>query len=1551
MSNLKRFLAMTLVMVMMIGALAMSTSAKLFDDVEALKDADLSAAIDLLSELGIAKGTTTETFDPESNVTRQQFALFVARIHTATPEYFVSNESVKDEIPFGDLKDPTYFLAIKHCYENNIINGKVAPTEDAKGTFDPEGEIMLQEAVTMLVRALGYDNQGLSYPVGFLAKAKEIGLLEGFGLASKKAESMVSRADMAGLLYNYFQGNYYEVNLVWNNSSAKYVEMVSLKPVAEKFGITKIEGYVTAIEGASLPMWVEDPYTSGILGAGGAVTDMHWVKIGTNDPISIRNAANPGNGGFDIIVSWVTPETSTKVSNEWVTHTVSGVTYAQMATVSTNERVVGHLRTNKAALGLDVDYKDLEGSRYLLGLKVIAYLDSANKGIKLPAPIVVGTKTRAAKSEIDGKVLSTDAGFSPSLNSFTFTDAEGVASKFIQYNFTGLDSLTYLNDNWTGLPINTIGERRRDEGDINYYTGYVFTSDTGRVLGSRGLAVNLNGADNADMLTLARIINTGNADKGAMDIDVIDNGFNRDGTPNRYVVFTPYEARYVRDDFEGNKRTYRGDGNQVNISNQANIQYVDATTFKASAPAGGNAYYLNDQGEYVIIKQKLVEVTANNTLGFVTEKDNNTTTFKIGVANKDNAGSYGYDKIDFSANAVKYATLYNRSNAASIAYTNSGTGNPNAYAMEEYDGFKIFTIGTAPYNYGFVGANTASFFVYRDVNAENGANRRWGYITSEYGSTTWVNGQSATIYEVHNIKTGAVELIYDVGPNRTVPYKAGEHISYMTVGFYTPNTHNILAAVNPLGERFKLVTDEITDYKGQHGDLASAIPLPSKKIEPITSAEAQEGLNKAVKALKEALTKAAKVGTFANTAAWRTAMGADVVTGAEAALTLYDTNVMDATGTVLNAVLGGGDVFIDSAINTWSATAITDATTKANVETYIGTLSTAALKAYAEAINATTFPNKSKAALAILAALEKYVADVEVVKKARFPDEPNPADPHANLAEMAGAIMTSSSLIADVVVNATYQMKSDAILKAFAKAIMEGKTSNGLWDDSKLDAVVYGLNETCFDQLGNISGGVLVMENELDTIRYRLSFVPFAGPKTDDLLWTATTNTSLATVQGNLYVQVSTYDATTKAWSAYKDLGTGRIDFKNIIVKITNDPAVHTPLEGRLVNLGIVDGAENFLLNDANTFQTRTAFGMADMLNGINVPNTIDGLMYNFDQVTNILTIGDYHETVKLREATTLTDSTLICIYDVNHPMTEVNSLRLADFKTLMQTIHNTSPVQKAIKSVMFVQNSAQHAEVLWVGLDPVYLTGTQLGAVNYAMNLKYNPIVAPNDNSSNPAESGYYTVKTRSTDFFTSGGTVYNPVEIKDVLTGLEGVRKFAVAATDTSVKAGTTVYITSTVVNGYYVVRPSTIRSADLNTANIKAIITAGSVETLLYGNTYHYDAVNKIAYAKAANGITYASYGSTIPYIEISATTLGTFQKVASYAKKDDDTLPVTGFTTSLQLTYDMIDVRHIASNGLINNIGKLDWTPGTVSGTGTVYVVPYNTNGGFAIIVVK
>jgi hypothetical protein len=164
MRNFKKFLTLVLAVMMVVSAMSFTTSAA-FEDVAADNEY-LADAIDLLSYMGVAKGVSETKFGTDELVTRQQFALFIYRMMKGGKDAPANGANSTN---FTDLVDPTYNYAISWAYQNGIISGRTATT------FDPKGAITLQEAYTMIVRALEYEADGekLSYPFGYIEVAEK----------------------------------------------------------------------------------------------------------------------------------------------------------------------------------------------------------------------------------------------------------------------------------------------------------------------------------------------------------------------------------------------------------------------------------------------------------------------------------------------------------------------------------------------------------------------------------------------------------------------------------------------------------------------------------------------------------------------------------------------------------------------------------------------------------------------------------------------------------------------------------------------------------------------------------------------------------------------------------------------------------------------------------------------------------------------------------------------------------------------------------------------------------------------------------------------------------------------------------------------------------------------------------------------------------------------------------------------------------------------------------------------------------------------------------
>ncbi len=207
MRNFKKFLTLVLAVMMVVSSFAISTSAATkFTDVPADNEY-LAEAVDLLSYVGIAKGVSETEFGTEQAVTRQQFALFIYRLMKGGKDAPATGSNTTR---FEDLKDPTYFYAISWANSQGIVNGR-----DAK-TFDPEGVITLQEGFAMLVRALGYAEDGeLAYPyqTNEIAEQKGVELDEGLDSSINYTDAL-TRGDMAIMLYNAFFAETGEAEIV-----------------------------------------------------------------------------------------------------------------------------------------------------------------------------------------------------------------------------------------------------------------------------------------------------------------------------------------------------------------------------------------------------------------------------------------------------------------------------------------------------------------------------------------------------------------------------------------------------------------------------------------------------------------------------------------------------------------------------------------------------------------------------------------------------------------------------------------------------------------------------------------------------------------------------------------------------------------------------------------------------------------------------------------------------------------------------------------------------------------------------------------------------------------------------------------------------------------------------------------------------------------------------------------------------------------------------------------------------------------------------------------
>ncbi len=191
----KRFISGSLATLMIVAAMMSSVSAKSFDDVAS--DESFAEPIEILSDIGVIKGTTDSKFSPDESVSREQMAMLLFRLMIGK-----DNAGSLNTTAFTDLYDATYNGAISWANASGYILG----TSD--DTFEPREGIMLQDAMAMLVRALGHSSLQMNagYPWTYIDTAVKLGLDK--GLEDLKYTKELTRAEVAVVLYNALTAEY-----------------------------------------------------------------------------------------------------------------------------------------------------------------------------------------------------------------------------------------------------------------------------------------------------------------------------------------------------------------------------------------------------------------------------------------------------------------------------------------------------------------------------------------------------------------------------------------------------------------------------------------------------------------------------------------------------------------------------------------------------------------------------------------------------------------------------------------------------------------------------------------------------------------------------------------------------------------------------------------------------------------------------------------------------------------------------------------------------------------------------------------------------------------------------------------------------------------------------------------------------------------------------------------------------------------------------------------------------------------------------------------------
>ncbi len=159
-----------------------------------ITDEETAENVDILTMMGVVNGTGGGNFYPNENLTRAQFAkMAIEAMGKGEEEYLYRNRTIFPDVRSNHWARGYINLAVN--LENKIISGQ------GDGTFAPDISITYAQAVTMLVRMLGFSDAdaGMLWPQGYMDLAAENGLTEGLFLDYNTA---ISRADAAKLFVN-----------------------------------------------------------------------------------------------------------------------------------------------------------------------------------------------------------------------------------------------------------------------------------------------------------------------------------------------------------------------------------------------------------------------------------------------------------------------------------------------------------------------------------------------------------------------------------------------------------------------------------------------------------------------------------------------------------------------------------------------------------------------------------------------------------------------------------------------------------------------------------------------------------------------------------------------------------------------------------------------------------------------------------------------------------------------------------------------------------------------------------------------------------------------------------------------------------------------------------------------------------------------------------------------------------------------------------------------------------------------------------------------------
>lgn len=230
-----------------------------------IADTKYAEAAELLGALGIMVGDAESgAFRPDDPILRSEMAKVA--VYSIGLEDIVKSSNGTTKFP-DVAADHWATGAINVADQQGLVVG------DSEGTFRPDDSVTFEEAVTIIVRALGYEPAAQDkggYPTGYMSVASQKQLLKGIDAASAQP---AKRGDIAQLVFNAMTVNLMEQ--VGYGSTVSYEE-VDKTLLYDRLNVEKAFGQITATDETSL--------------TGGSTTGDNKIQI--NDNLYLKGDTN-----------------------------------------------------------------------------------------------------------------------------------------------------------------------------------------------------------------------------------------------------------------------------------------------------------------------------------------------------------------------------------------------------------------------------------------------------------------------------------------------------------------------------------------------------------------------------------------------------------------------------------------------------------------------------------------------------------------------------------------------------------------------------------------------------------------------------------------------------------------------------------------------------------------------------------------------------------------------------------------------------------------------------------------------------------------------------------------------------------------------------------------------------------------------------------------------------------------------------------------------------------------------------------------------------------